>query len=1052
MSRSSECVLRRLWARASTLEERLSGLFEAAPGGEEEAEVRAQAWAMLAGGGDEARAARRLAFAGLSAEAALPMLGRVVARADAALPAELALIGEALHETEARPDEAPDPSLADLPFIGFHAGLMRVALRALLDRLGDARGPILDALGPAALQGCLRGLAERLSGASAHVLYTELEGERARGGVPGGLARLEARWRGEARLELTLEYAAMSRSLGLIALQWVEASAELLERLFADREALVERFGAAASGPPVALSTALGDPHRGGRGVARLRFPSGLDLYYKPRDLSLDLAFAALLQRLAEQGAPHDLVVPRVLARPGYGWAEGVVAREAADEHEVRSFFERGGALLGLAWLLDLTDCHSGNLIAAGAHPVLIDLETVFHHRARDLDERYSDAERRARRVVAEAVTGTGLLPAARLEGEALVELGGLSPGHDPEARIGEARWVGLGTDGMRREVVAAPMPEGPHLLRFRGQIVSVRDHAEALQRGFVATVRTIEAHREAWLDPSGPLAPFQRCEARFVFRGTLVYGALLERITAPELSREGVDRSLLLDVLARSYLDDPARPSVWPVLHAERAALQAGDVPHFTSPIGSSILEIDGAPPIQGYLVGTAMDRVRARIAGLCEPELDRQLRFIRGALARPLRASVTPVTDVTPALGPEALREAALEIAADLWRRAERGSDGSMTWIEPTVDAAADAFTQRPMPLGLGDGVAGVLLFAAALESTGAPEFVTELRQGALRHLQLCVDLVAAEGISGLTGAASVAYALARAAALARAPEALTLAAEVVARIPLDAIEADTALDLTLGAAGTLLALAAVREVAEARGDAALVEAAGARIRAAAARLGLAFAEAPEGVPTVAGRVLTGVAHGQAGFALAVSRLRPEDGAEALRPLLDAALAFERAHYNPEWCNWPDRRPDAATPCACAWCHGAPGIGASRAALLEHRPHDAALREELRVAARTTAAEPLGALDHLCCGNMSLAHALQIMGVALDDPALTAQAVALAQEVVGRAKRRGGYHTLIGEGADQQALGLFTGLAGVGLTCLRLVEPSLPSPLVFG
>jgi lantibiotic modifying enzyme len=66
-------------------------------------------------------------------------------------------------------------------------------------------------------------------------------------------------------------------------------------------------------------------------------------------------------------------------------------------------------------------------------------------------------------------------------------------------------------------------------------------------------------------------------------------------------------------------------------------------------------------------------------------------------------------------------------------------------------------------------------------------------------------------------------------------------------------------------------------------------------------------------------------------------------------------SALAYERSLFSAVEGNWPDLRPDAAGTCSVAWCHGAPGIGLSRVALLRHQD-DPATRAEIRAALSTT------------------------------------------------------------------------------------------------
>lgn len=1061
-------LLRGIWARASTLDERLAGLFEPVAGGEAQAEERLQAWISLAAEGDPERFARRLAYDGIDAQHLPALLGDVRARAQAPLPQEFELLREVLSEALREADDPPalrapadDPALHDLlqtlPFGPALAPLLRVGQRRLARQL---RAPVADAVSlpthadRCALQsGCLRGLARRLCAQAEPALARALQAEREQQ-VEGCLGRLWQRVTGEAAGAFWTEHAALARAMALTVEHWLEASAELIARYVADADALARHFGPRAEGAPVDLQSDMGDAHERGRGVARLRFASGFELYYKPRPMALDLAFAELLDHARREGVVDDLRVPAVLAREGYGWVEGVQAREAVDAGEVERFFERGGALLCLAHLLDITDCHAGNLVAAGDHPLLIDLETVCHQRARDLDERYSDAERRARQIIAVSVLGTGLLPDVRMEGGVAVELGGLPTGAEGLQTIDAAAWTDIGTDAMRRVSTSTTIGDDANQLRFEGRMVSLRAFAPALKRGFERMARHVMAHREAWCAPAGPLERFAGCDARFIFRGTLVYSALLNRLASPDLAQSGIDRSLLIEALARPLVEAPTPPVIWPILAAERQAMQRGDVPLFRAPVAQAVLHIDGVPPVAGYLEGAGLQRLRDRVRALSDADIARELTFIDSALVQPLAAVPQPPRaqlDAPPADGP-ALRAAALDIAAQLQRTAIRGDDGSATWITASVDAEHNGLTWQTLSPGMGDGVAGIVLFLAALESSGAPPWVRELRLGAQRHLAQDLPRMVAEPLGALGGASSVAYALAHGAALTQDPAALDLAGTVVAGIPLEAIEQDEMLDVAGGVAGTLLTLSAVREVAERAGASALAQAAGERIRACARRLAAVAAASPDGVvPTVAGRVLSGISHGQSGLALALTRLRGDDGAAAVQPLVQAALARESELLDPMRGNWLDLRPEAPQACGCSWCHGAPGIGVARAALRARGAAAPGLFEDLLLAAHTTRAEPDAALDHLCCGTMGLVACSQVLGETLQDASLLADARQRAARVLARARARGAFATVVGAPGGVQGLGLFNGLAGVGYALLRLLQPGLPSLTVL-
>lgn len=82
---------------------------------------------------------------------------------------------------------------------------------------------------------------------------------------------------------------------------------------------------------------------------------------------------------------------------------------------------------------------------------------------------------------------------------------------------------------------------------------------------------------------------------------------------------------------------------------------------------------------------------------------------------------------------------------------------------------------------------------------------------------------------------------------------------------------------------------------------------------------------------------RSLTGFAHGAAGIALALYRLSEWTGEERFLKAAIRGVLYEDTHFDLDAANWPDFREEheGKYPCSYAWCHGAPGILLSRAAI---------------------------------------------------------------------------------------------------------------------
>ena len=91
---------------------------------------------------------------------------------------------------------------------------------------------------------------------------------------------------------------------------------------------------------------------------------------------------------------------------------------------------------------------------------------------------------------------------------------------------------------------------------------------------------RILQRHRDTVLAPGGPLDRMRHARIRFIFRHTSLYASLLERLQHPNYLRDGVARSVQMDVLTRPLLGLDSPPTLWPIVAAERAALEQLDVP----------------------------------------------------------------------------------------------------------------------------------------------------------------------------------------------------------------------------------------------------------------------------------------------------------------------------------------------------------------------------------------------------------------------------------------------------------------------------------------
>ena len=106
--------------------------------------------------------------------------------------------------------------------------------------------------------------------------------------------------------------------------------------------------------------------------------------------------------------------------------------------------------------------------------------------------------------------------------------------------------------------------------------------------------------------------------------------------------------------------------------------------------------------------------------------------------------------------------------------------------------------------------------------------------------------------------------------------------------------------------------------------------------------------------------------------------------------------------------------------------------------------------LRSDIENAVTATEHGWPDATDALCCGTLGSIEFLWEAGAVLGRDELCERAPRRLLSVIETARSRGDYRWTGGT-SSRFNLGLFRGIAGVGYTVLRRIEPSLPNVLIW-
>jgi type 2 lantibiotic biosynthesis protein LanM len=1068
------------WCRAATLLERLSALrahdwlLSSGEFDEVLGERRLNAWRAQTPFGDDEHWRQRLALDAMTEGEFRRLLG---APASAACPRyareagwlkEIARAFTEFTASEGGGTQLPE-SLRDKPVAGF-LNLIEPLLERGRERVREGAREIASRhasppFDPDTVQDVLGvGLPAKLLWMMGRTLTLELNVARLQGELEGETSeqRFESfleglRHRARA-VSLLREYSVLARRLTCAVESWVGASLEFLERLCADWDSLLATFGPdAESGRLVSVKGDAGDSHRGGRSVMIAEFANGFRVVYKPRSLSVDVHFQELLEWLDRRGTHPPFRRLKIVECGTHGWVEFVSPRPCQTPEEVRRFYVRQGAYLALLYALEATDFHFENLIAAGEHPVLIDLESLFQPRVTGADIKQPDVLLASQTAI-HSVLRVGLLPQRMLakegyEGLDVSGLGAVAGQATPERAV---KLEGTGTDEMRVARGRSELPGGSHRPGLGAEEVNASDYTEQIVEGFAAMHRLLARERESLLAEGGPLARFAADEVRVIVRDTHSYGLLLSESLHPDLLRDALELERFFDRLWVGIENHPYRERV---IAAERADLLRGDVPFFSTRPDSRDLWGNSAGPVTDFFDETGLSLVTRRMRRLDEEDLARQVWFIRASmttLSVELTAADWPSYDMKEpraAAGAAALLDAASAVGDRLAAIALRG-ERDATWFG--LDSMRErSLTLRALDHNLYEGLPGVALFLAHLGALTRREGYTELARAALTTLRRQAERGRStiRRVGAFDGWGGVLYALAHLSALWSEPRLLEEAHELVALLP-TLIEQDDSFDIVGGAAGCVGGLRSL-----------YLRAPSARVLDAATlcgeRLVAGALEMERGIgwitPAPAKRPPSGFSHGAAGIAWALLKLSALTGDERFRAAALAGIEYERSLFSQEHGNWLDQRetgnfwgrkgqtePRSIT----AWCYGAPGIGLARLDTLAELDDDET-RSEIEAAVRHTTAQGFGQNHSLCHGDLGNIELLSEYARVSDERRYSSEVGRLTGVILESIERDG---WLCGLPSGVESPGLMTGLAGIGYGLLRLAAPErVPSVLTL-
>ncbi len=688
----------------------------------------------------------------------------------------------------------------------------------------------------------------------------------------------------------------------------------LLNRIENDIAAVAKRLYQDETVSVISAIDLVGDPHRGLQQAARITYlnADGIRrvLYYKPRNLAIDVGFAAFIAWWNGITA-IDHRVPHVVPKQGYGWAESIDHSACDSQQQLRHYYRRYGSLVGLTHIFASTDLHKDNLVANGAYPVIVDCETLFSCSIRQPMANPWECH----------LYASLLLPARKLHPS--VEMSPL-PAPDSKMRLEKRVNPQQRRSNARMRLQSLPLKASQCDVRIGSETVTdCLLYKADLMDGFRETLGFLK--RNATTVMERLQAAMQTARVRILCATTQHYGTVLHNSWHPDaLYHNLVDREL-------SALCTPDRhPSI---AASERSQLQQGDIPYFEMDFQGALLE-DGnhtaldvaicrspAAQVKHQLARLSSDFIIENVADLEQALLAYRLR--RGDTIAPAKQQRKAKTRQNNQAWLLSLAQRVLD---QVITEARTADNGRYCWRTLTI--SADQSAQAGLSGDdLYEGTSGIALaFHLIGHRTGNRRYLDFSKQLASQLTQqLDEDRVARLG--ALTGAAGSLWAISFL-QLDTLLQLLPVLQRGLQKLCFSLAMQDwqhyRALDYVSGAAGTLAMLLRLERI---YADLPIA----ADIRRVAQQL---FEQIIRHATRLrVDNTLLGFAHGTAGVSAVLAAFMQQMAVDkpAARRLIESNLRYETAHRSAA--GWP--RLDCTDAPDSSWCHGTAGFGFSRLAL---------------------------------------------------------------------------------------------------------------------
>jgi lantibiotic modifying enzyme len=811
--------------------------------------------------------------------------------------------------------------------------------------------------------------------------------------------------------ELYDSYPLLKEQVSISINQWVNNTATVWNKWKRDKaEIQADIFESSHIGDLTGYSLQQGDRHNHGQQTLLLELSCGNKIAYKPRNAKVESTFYVFARALGF----HSFYEPTYILKDDYTWMEYIPYQPCKSADDVKTFYYQTGLLLSLMYLLEAEDIHAENLIACGSNPVIVDLETLFHHNQDSV--KLSSSECQHNSGAMHTVLKTFMLP------------------YSPEFSVPDTI-----------SAISRFPSENSNLPKLNNKTIGITGYIDDLIEGFSDGYQQILTHKERLLSRTSPLHLFNDCTARYVPRRTETYTKILSALYHPNNLKSDKTRSQLLEYLSRSLSYFKHYQALF---LSEKESLLRGDVPYFTFSLNNKSLKTTSSNKIDHYFQKSGIEIVKHKLLRLSQHDLLQQIKIIQQSI-EPVNTTLINSFTKSSNDAKDCINDKITTITA-LFKTQKIHLEAGYNWPTYITDLQIGSQLRYSDP-SVYAGQSGILFALMHLHHhqpifdehdtfiNASIDALSIRKNSAIYHLE---DI----GFSGLAGILFI-----NATFQKLYPENVEIAdsIDLIAKRLYQQIDVCREVDIIDGMAGIILSLLAAYQMGQNNTCLSIAKAFGHKL------VSILSVQEHGKWRTSQNKTLYGFAHGLSGIGHALIKLHHFTQDTLFFDFGMLLLQYESQMFSEELNNWPDIRYDDAaqqhSKAMTAWCHGAVGIGMSRVLLCKYLGDTAPsfIHLDIQRALAHLSANSSVKKHGLCHGNQGN---FELLNLCYQDKLVTKTQFEQSQNILTTQLEDLFSHDANTPNENRvMTLSLMNGWSGIAYQLLRLIAPDTSPTLLM-